>query len=330
MKTLKTNDFSVFKSYYLRLTEVLNNEPKAINEVYPNRKKEYFIQLNSEEEVVATTVLFSDTLMKVEDKPVVCFGFFESKNDKEAVRLLFSAIRSEMKSDQILFGPMNGSTWDSYRVAINLVDASFPLDITNPDYYPSLLEEAGLTIAKSYASHIDKNFIYDKEKIAAKKAQLLSQGATIRNINLDQFDTELDKVYDLCMSSFTKSFLFSTIERDEFKARYILMKPYLQAEYIWFLVDEQDDLKGMMFALSFPGPNQTKGYMAKTLARVPDQKYAGIGSVLSGILIEKAKSDGCSFGVHAFMEADNVSNILSGRFSGEAAKRYHLYKCTKE
>jgi len=329
MHTLISEDFEVFKKHYIRLSSVLYQKEVSIQEPYIGKDKMYFIQLDEDESVIATAMYFPETAMYLENKKASCFGYFEALNHPEGVNAMIDAIKSQIGDDEILFGPMNGSTWDSYRIAVNLFQTAFPMDVANPEYYPSLLENAGLEVAKSYASHIDKKFEYDKEKIQKKQDQLTENGAIIRNINLDDFDQELDKVYDLCMSSFTNSFLFSTIERSEFKSRYLAMKPYLQAEYIWFVVDEQDDLKGMMFALSFPAPNNTKGYMAKTLARVPDKKYAGIGSVLSALLMVQAQEDGCSFGVHAFMEDKNVSNVLSGRFSGEPAKMYHLYKYQK-
>ncbi len=329
MHTLISEDFEVFKKHYISLSEGLYQKEVTIEEPYRGKDKLYFIQLDDEEVVIATMIYFPNTSMKVDDIKATCFGYFEARNHPEGVKEMFKALKSQINDNEILFGPMNGSTWDNYRIAINLFQPSFPMDVSNPAYYPKLLAHAELEVAKSYASHIDKKFVYDKEKIQMKHDQLKAQGARIRNINLDDFDQELDKVYDLCMSSFTNSFLFSTIERKEFKSRYLAMKPYLQADYIWFVVDDSDDLKGMMFALSYPGPNNTKAYMAKTLARVPDKRYAGIGSVLSALLMEKAQEDGCSFGVHAFMEDKNVSNVLSGRFSGEPAKMYHLYKYQK-
>lgn len=329
MHTLVSEDFEVFEKHYISLSLALYQKEVALQEPYSGMDKMYFIQLDDDGSVIATAMYFPETAMTTEEKKASCFGYFEAHNHPEGVKAMIHAMKSQVADDEILYGPMNGSTWDNYRIAINLFQPAFPMDVSNPEYYSSLLENAGLEVAKSYASHIDKKFEYDKDKIQRKKDQLTKNGATIRHIDLDDFDRELDKVYDLCMSSFTNSFLFTKIERAEFKLRYLAMKPYLQAEYIWFVVDEQDDLKGMMFALSFPASNNTKGYMAKTLARVPDNKYAGIGSVLSGLLMEKAQADGCSFGVHAFMEDKNVSNVLSGRFSGEPAKLYQLYKYQK-
>jgi len=330
MYTISIETFDYFKKAYQNLTSSIYGKGKTIGDLNSDLEQAYVVSTNSDKQIVSCCIYYPKTEMSYENKKVVCFGYFESLDDPQSVKSLVKYLTGKVnKAQQILFAPINGNTWNQYRLSLNSDQIMFPMDIANPPYYSALLKEAGFEMARNYASHRVTSFNYDQEQATRKMEKLKSVGVSIRNIDLDQFDSELDQVYNLCISSFKNSFLFSPIKKETFKKKYLQQKSYIQEDYIWMAVDSEDQLVGMMFALSFLAPDGSKAYIAKTLARLPDRRYAGIGTVLSGLLQKKAIKDECSFGVNAFMEEDNVSNVLSTKVSGKKAKSYALYRLSK-
>lgn len=331
MYTISLETQTDFELAYRNLTKKIYGESKSLNNLDQKGLKEFLLSKNQEGDIVSCCIYYPQTEMRFENKEVCCFGFFESLDDKQSVNSLVNYIIDRFENDtKTLFAPIDGNTWNQYRLSINQEQLMYPMDIANPKYYSELLLEAGFDVARNYSSHIVTKLQFDKDLYSQRMNKMKEIGVRIRNINLDQFDSELDQVYDLCMISFKNSFLFSPIDREDFKQKYIQIKDHLQEDYIWMAVDENEKLICFLFGITFPVPDGKKAYMAKTLARLPEDKYAGVGALLGDLLQMKAIEDDCNFGINAFMEQENVSTILSEKLSASVLKSYALFKYSKE
>ena len=68
-----------------------------------------------------------------------------------------------------------------------------------------------------------------------------------------------------------------------------------------------------------------KRLILKTMARKNEDKYKGLGSILSKKIMEVAKKNNYQCILHAFLEEKNQSRKISEKFSGEKFRIYKLY-----
>jgi len=65
--------------------------------------------------------------------------------------------------------------------------------------------------------------------------------------------------------------------------------------------------------------------IVKTLAVLPERRFAGLGTVLVNRLQTAAREAGCTEAIHALQREDNQSLRISQRFSAEIFRRYALF-----
>lgn len=262
-----------------------------------------------------------------EETSVWCFGAFESINDSELCRHLFDTVinAAAAKCIKNIIGPMNGSTWENYRIALNWDYPTFFSEVYQPPYYAQLLIDAGFQTLAKYSTHLQSNISYAADKIQPLRTRLKQNGVTIRNMDLTNFEQEIVKLYPFITSAFAHNFLYSPIQFEDFRDKYRAQKKWLDTRFVYFAENEEKELIGLV--VGYPDYfNQTnKTLIVKTVARNPDKKYNGIAQVLCANISDAANSLGFNRIIHAFMHQDNKSVNLSGFFSGEKLREYALY-----
>lgn len=88
------------------------------------------------------------------------FGFFETENNLEAVKVLFNEIYKKVKQNnkEQIIGPVNASFWIGYRLKINnFDDLPYIGEPYNKEYYYNLLKQVGfLDYEKYYTNFYNK------------------------------------------------------------------------------------------------------------------------------------------------------------------------------
>lgn len=297
----------------------------------PAVEKEFFhcglAAYDAQAEICCVAVLFDNPHLHWEGKAAACFGHFDSLNNAEAVReMLESAqkIAAELGKG-ILIGPMNGSTWADYRLAVDGFDQYYTLDLQHPTWYPDLLRQAGLEEIAQYVTQIDQTLQFDESRVEKAHKQLEDKQVNIRSMNLEKYEAELEQVYIFCMESFSRNLLFSPISKATFLSKYLPLKSYLSGDYILMAENESQELVGLFFALPNFADRQRKGMIYKTIAIQPGLRYAGLATIMGEVMEKRIKAAGFEYAMHAFMEAHNRSVNLSHYFCGVDFKRYALF-----
>ncbi len=280
-------------------------------------------------EPAAVLALYINPLIKFEQLPTMLFGNFEATDDENAVTALFSKARSIARAQQIyqLLGPMNGSTTNSYRLAIPSGPSPFFLEPKQPGYYQNLLHRCGAQRVASYFSAIDHLKKYDAKKVQHSINDLVKKGVTFRQIDLKAFSKELRRLHPFCNSVFGANFLHTPVSETVFTERYKKLRIYIEPGYIILAETQDQQLAGFVFCLPDHGNAGKRGLIIKTLARLPGRNFAGLGTALIGLIRQKAISDDMEYLIHALMHRNNVSLNLSKNFSGSVFREYHLYCC---
>ncbi len=325
MEIKNTSDPAVFSKVYADLTTKIYGAAKNFPSVLPFPGRGFSV---FENEILACCWVSDNPDLIFENEKAACFGWFEGFENEKAVEKMMAAATDFAKNlgKKYLLGPMNGSTWDNYRLAVSNPDFTYLLDLQHPQFYIKILESTGFYGIRDYATNLDTTFEFD-EKRAARKFLDFSKNQKIRfrNINLEKYEDELVKIHTFCLANFRQNFLFTPIGFENFREKYLPLKNYLDPRFIILAEAENGEICGLMFAVPNLADRQKRGLVIKTIARKLENRYAGLGLVLGKILYERARDDGFDYILHAFMEQSNVSNNVSATFSGREVKRYRLF-----
>jgi ribosomal protein S18 acetylase RimI-like enzyme len=262
-------------------------------------------------------------------------GHYESQDPQSGTYLLRTAVQRlrEQGADRIL-GPMNGSTWGRYRLALppgprdGDPEPPFLSEPWNSADYPLDFQAAGFRVGATYESAIVEDLAAADPRRDELAERVRARGAAIRPLELDRFDDELRAIFELSRTAFAENLFYSPIEFDEFRARYLPLRPLLDPEMVRLAEDANGRLLGFVFAfpdlLSGSDGRPTR-VVLKTLASAPEARGLGLGTFLTDEVRRVAREKGYRSVIHALMQADNESVRIS-RHSARVFRRYALYE----
>lgn len=276
---------------------------------------------------VGRMIVYKNQYHLINEKQAITIGYLEAIPDEEVWEKLVNEVQSIAKDENVtsIIGPMNGSTWEQYRLTEPSENPLFLSEPFYPTYYSEYLQKQGFTVLAKYISNADRVMDWRKERII-KKEEDLRKILTIRPIDIENLKEELENIYPLVTEAFEDNFLYSPINKSIFTEKYLKLKSIITPEMVLVAEDkETGERAGFIFAFPDLFNTTEKGFIIKTLARNKKSKYAGIGSVLSNIVTKYAKENGYTYCIHAFMIQSNSSTLLSITFTGEPLKKHHLF-----
>lgn len=215
----------------------------------------------------------------------------------------------------LAIGPMNGSTWAKHRAVIESDGSpAFPLEPTAAPVF----RDADYGILATYSSS-RINLTCDHRPNPALQNRLRRAGVTVRNLRVAELDDELRSIYRLSLTAFAGNFLYTPVPEQSFLTMYQSFASQLTPGCA-FLAESGGDLVGFVF-----GYRTSHAVIVKTLAVLPERRFAGLGTLLVDAIQQAARSDGFTTAIHALQREDNSSLRISKRFSAEVFRRYALF-----
>ena len=281
-------------------------------------------------------------------------GWYEALDGEAGTALLVQARETlaERGAARVL-GPMNGSTWKRYRLALppepgEPAPIPFLTEPVNPPGYPSQFLAAGFTVAAEYESRASLRpagaSAASSSPPAASDAPL-AEGVRVAPLDPKRFDDALHEIFDLSAAAFADNLYYTPIGFGEFAAAYRKIRPLLDPELV--RLARGADGKLLAFVFAFPDPfdrvpdvpaaghaspdaAEPRGLrvVLKTLATAPEAQGTGLGRRLSEDVHRIAFARRAPSVVHALMQVDNTSTRISDRLRGEPFRRYALYGWT--
>lgn len=280
--------------------------------------------------------LWLENLPLYRGQKVAFLGNYKAEPDAGAfaVEMLHEAAALVEKESgaHYLIGPINGNTWNPYRLVTEGFDKpAFALETYTDKSYPGHFEAAGFVSVAEYASSIlpcKEDFCARGESLAK---ELADKGIRVRNFDRSKANQELDALYKVSIEAFADNFLYSPITKDQFLSLYLPIIDIVDEELI--LIAEKDGIAvGYLFAIAnkllAPANNVfNDSLVLKTLARVPgpQEELGGIGLYLTSLCHKKAKSKGFKRMIHALYKNDNRSACFSKSRDIEVFRKYNLF-----
>ena len=178
---------------------------------------------------------------KFSERPAF-FGFFESVNDREAVRALFeqAEVVARSRGAQFLEGPLNPNHYSELGLQVSRFGtAPTFFQPYNPEYYVSLLDAAGFRSGKTI--HTRKN-THIREYILQRYGtvpQPVNSGAySVRSFRIDDFEAELERVREIFNDAFSSNWHFLPLTSAEYVFSAKFLNLVTRPELITFVEHE--------------------------------------------------------------------------------------------
>lgn len=264
-------------------------------------------------------------------------GHYAAQSPDASTRLLQQACAQLAgQGCTMAIGPMDGNTWRAYRLVSDRhplttqphpPEPPFFLEPNTPDAYCTYVKAAGFKPLAHYYSALNPDLRQRDDRHDRMQARLAAQGITIQPLDPTQFETTLQHIHALSLTSFRHNFLYTPIDQAEFIAQYLPIQPYLQPELV-LLARHQGELVGFLFAvpdvLQAQRGQPIDTVIIKTVAVLPGRTYAGLGTYLVDQGQAIAQQLGYTRALHALMHETNTSRHISDRYA-YPIRRYTLY-----
>lgn len=261
-------------------------------------------------------------------------GHYEARDGDAGITLLRESLArlSEKGLDRVI-GPMDGTTWDRYRLAIPTPNPGerppFLTEPVNPPEYPEHFEEAGMDATEWYVSQLVDDLGALAERTRDPAAALAGRGIRVESLDPTRFEESLEELFAVSLEAFADNPYYSPIGFDRFHAMYAPLRDLLDPELV--LVARRPDGGAAGFVLSFPDLLDPAGrptrIIVKSLAVAPSGRGLGLGSLLVHETHRRAGAKGYQAAIHALMHAGNDSLKISSH-GGSIFRHYALYGWT--
>ena len=276
------------------------------------------------------------------------FGFFESVDDVEVTGALLQAARKWLleRGAKVIRGPVNPSMNYECGLLVEGFDSSPNVTMPyNPPSYGKMLETVGLRKSKdllAYWSTPSKVNDAKVERVAERAAA--SQGVVIRSLRMQNFAEEVETIWKLYNSAWTRNWGFVPMTREEFLHEAAEMKQILKPELV--LVGEVQG-RPVGFALALPNINLAlkhaggrlfpfglfkilyhqrliKELRVLALGVVEEYRTVGVAAGFYAALIRNARRLGFGHSEMSWILEDNV--LMNRSLEALGCRKYKTYR----
>jgi len=325
------------------------------NPFFEHADAEYFLA-ERDGRVVGRVAAISNRLHnETHNDKVGFFGFFDCELDQEIANALFDAAAAWVKArgHDILRGPASFSTNDECGLLVDGFDLPPTLMMPhNPPHYPGFFDAAGFKKAKDllvYRGGYQGCYLPVPERLA-RGTELIQkrQGITIRGLNLNDFEGEVERIKHLYNACWEKNWGFIPMTDHEIDHLAKAFKPVVIPDLVPFAEREG---KIIAFGLVLPDLNEVLhsnrsgrifpaalkilwALKRKTLHRcrivllgvLPEYRNRGVDAMLYHYIWTTSAKHGITWGEAGWILEDNPAmNAGLEKMNFSVYKTYRLY-----
>jgi GNAT superfamily N-acetyltransferase len=276
------------------------------------------------------------------------FGFLEMIDSQPVADALLREARNwlQQKDVRAIQGPVSPSTNYECGLLVEGFDSSPYVMMTyNPPYYAERMERAGWRKAKDLYAYISGPSVVEGERVMriAKRA-LRQNGVRVRPIDMKRFDEEVETVWSVYNSAWSRNWGFVPMTKEEFLVMGKDMKQILVPDFV--LIGEVGD-RVVGFALALPDINQAlkraggnlfpfglfkilyyqrliRNVRVLALGVVEEYRTSGVAAAFYATLVRNAQALGFGDCEMSWILENNV--LMNRSLEAMGAKRYKTYR----
>ncbi len=343
------NDSNWVPPLIMDIKNLLNRQK---NPFFQHSSADYFLAYKNGQPAGRIAAILNNNHNEFHGEKTGFFGFFESIDDLEVAKALFSKAEEWVKSkgQERLRGPMNFTTNDTCGMLLEGFDLPPMIMMTyNPSYYNGLLQSLDYEKAEDLLAYKMLTAQRMGDRIS-KLADLVRQkeGITVRQINMKNFWQEVKFVHRIYNDAWSKNWGFVPMTDAEFHHLAKELKPVVDPRYA--LIAELDG-EPIGFGLSLPDFNQAlikiNGrlfpfglpkllYHARKIDQIrviilgvikKHQHTRGLGSLLYQETYDRGVKHGLTGGEFSWiLESNKAMNSAARIMGAHVYKRYRVYE----
>ena len=244
--------------------------------------------------------------------PSALIGHYAATDRDAGIQLLESVMsRAVHENMKRILGPINGSTWARYRLAMTPAPEAPPFlgEPVNPAAYVDHFTAAGLAPVAHYVSTVGPLTAAEPGRAGERAARMAEKRLVISPIRMTEFDAELRVLHAFSQRAFADNPYFTPIGSDAFVALYSPMERILDPSLVLLARAPDGTLAG--YILAYPDPIGPGRLIIKTLAVDPAWRGFGLGTHLTNLVRRTAHERGHRQVIHALMHLANESTRIS-------------------
>jgi GNAT superfamily N-acetyltransferase len=319
---------------------------KAKHPFYQHAEMQLFLAMHGSE-VVGRIAATLDHSQFAADQ-IGFFGFLEMIDSQAVANALLKAAWEWLRARnaRLMRGPVNPSTNYECGVLVEGFDSSPYVMMTyNPPYYDALIERAGLTKAKDLLAYVTTAAATAGHKAMRVADRAMQKcGVTIRPVNLKKFDEEVDSIWAIYRSAWSRNWGVAPMTQAEFRVMAKDLKQILAPELA--LIGEVEG-RPVGFALAIPDINQAlkpaggnlfpfgllkilyhqrriRTLRVMALGVIEEFRTAGVAAGFYATLIRTAQRLGYGECEFSWVLEDNI--LMNRSIEGLGARRYKTYR----
>lgn len=238
-------------------------------------------------------------------------GCFEAQDEPRLTSLVLQAAVSWARQQGVrtVYGPIDKSTWQSYRYRTDEEAETFPWEPARQSYEE--WKKFGFQLASRYHSTAYRQTFLANMRLAsylfwwpAHKAQRL--GYRVAPFHAD-WKENLETVYRIALDAFDSSYLFEPISFAEFTSIYAQLGQKLDFRPSFFLINPSGEAVGFVLAY------YDAGYLVvKSLGILSSCQGSGLGRCLAYAVLKAGADDGLKAGIAALIRTGNRTDLMAG------------------
>lgn len=315
---------------------------------YANAEAEFFVARKEGRVAGRVAAIVDRAHNRYHEEDAGFFGFFECVDDAAVAEALLTRARQWVseRGARFLRGPVNPSTNYECGMLVEGFDSSPMVMMTyNPRYYPALMDRVGLRKTKDLLAFVSATDIIRTERIEHVADRVLKKnGVRVRSIDMKNFQRDLERVWAVYGSAWSRNWGFVPMSREEFFQMGKEMKQILKPELV--LIGEAGD-RVVGFAVALPDINQAlkpaggslfpmgllkilyhqrliKSVRVLALGVVGEHQASGLAAAFYATLVRNARKLGYGQCEMSWILEDNL--LMNRSLEVMGAKRYKTYR----
>lgn len=284
--------------------------------------------LFDEKRAVGRFAFYENPDLVFKGQKACCVGSYECVDENDTAHYLLTEAKklAKSKGHKWLIGPMEGSTWESYRFSNYHQFSSFFTEPYHHLYYNNHFKDAGFEPIAQFTSNFSDNLKFDASEIEKTQSEYLKNGLTFRHLDMNNLWGDLKKIGQFSIEAFSQNFLYTPITVDEFVTKYASFQQVFDPDLVLIAEDSKQNIQAISFSLpNYSDPNRSS-FILKSMARKVDSQFKGVSKFLTEKTYQIATSKGYDTAIHAFMIEENASNKISAQqYESSEYASYSLY-----
>lgn len=253
-------------------------------------------------------------------------GHFECIHDAEVAAQVLARAEMFLKAHgkRAVRGPVNFTTWQTFRVSYPELRPPFCFEPFTRDYYRHLFAGHGYKVAQKNVSTIaalqDSGFDIFREDFE----RLLDRGMVFETL-AQRGEGILSDLYELTRSSFFDTWSYVPISLEEFSYVFQGVSSLLDKDLVVVVRANDRSPVGFCFSLLDLSSEHASGLVVKTLAVHPAYRGMGISKALLFLIYRTAFEKRCNAVISSTMRADNrvIRKLIK---PAEIYREYEVYE----